>query len=111
MSQPSYYQLHHRLRKVRGRASDQPCRSCGTQAADWAYDKSDPDPLTERTYNGRDVTYSADLERYVPLCKACHYALDNPPRTHCKRGHAYTPSNTYTRPNGRYFCRTQGASK
>jgi len=42
----------------------------------------------------------------------CRWATDHEqrvnkrPRTHCKRGHAFTPENTYVRPNGQRTCRT-----
>jgi hypothetical protein len=100
----SYAAVHQRLRRERGRAADQTC-SCGQPAKAWAYDKTDPEPLTAPAQNGSTVVYSADTQRYVALCHDCHHALDNPRRTHCSRGHEYTPENTYVRPNGRYFCR------
>ncbi len=100
-----YYTIHTRLRRTRGRAAEQPCASCGGQAADWAYDKTDPAPLHAVQYDGRKVIYSADLESYAPLCKPCHVALDSPRPTECPQGHAYTTENTHTRPNGWRYCR------
>lgn len=101
----SYHAVHHRLRRTRGPASAQLC-ACGNRASAWAYDRSDLNELTEWVKGGGKVIYSADLERYQPMCTPCHHTLDHPPRTSCKRGHEYTPENTYIRTNGWYFCKT-----
>lgn len=29
-----------------------------------------------------------------------------PPKTHCRKGHEYTPENTYIQPNGEQICKT-----
>lgn len=72
---PAYRTVHERLYATRGHASGYPCADCGGRARDWAFD----DDLT------RDGTvqcpisgshYSADLSRYVPLCRPCHAQRD-----------------------------------
>lgn len=35
----------------------------------------------------------------------------NAAKTHCKRGHEFTPENTYTPPTGGRFCRTCGRAR
>ena len=40
-------------------------------AAQWAYDGTDPDELTEK-----GLAYSLDVMRYVPMCVPCHTAFD-----------------------------------
>jgi hypothetical protein len=69
----TYSGLHVRLRDQRGGASGHPCQTCGKPAQDWAYDHSDPDELRDP---GTGSPYSTDLERYVPLCHACHIRFD-----------------------------------
>lgn len=105
MSQPSYHQIHQRLKRERGRAAERDCAHCGDQAAHWAYDRKDPDEIKGIAY-GRRVTWSLDRNHYIPLCGPCHRELDRRPGTHCIHGHELTPDNTYTRPNGRPLCRT-----
>lgn len=75
-----YYGAHSRVRGQRGPARDRLCSHCEQkQAIDWAYDHTDPDPRYERLFwNGkvREIPYSPDLNRYVPLCKSCHVTFD-----------------------------------
>lgn len=75
----SYKAVHARLRAALGRASDHECRRCDRKAQDWAYDKSDPNALSEINARGATVKYSADLARYMPLCRSCHTKLDRAP--------------------------------
>ena len=102
----TYAAVHQRLRRRRGRVTDQLCVECSNPAVAWAYDKSDPEELTEVVHGGKRVTYSADLAHYEPLCMGCHHRRDHPQVTHCKRGHEYTIENTYTKPAGGRACRT-----
>jgi hypothetical protein len=67
---------HLRVERARGKARDHACAHCGGQAADWAYDWSDPDALTAPVGS----LYSLDPSHYMPLCKRCHSALDRPHR-------------------------------
>lgn len=74
----SYAAVHMRTRKVRGPASNYACQFCeapAKEAKEWAYDGKDPNELVERV-NGCDVTYSADLAHYIPLCLQCHRRFD-----------------------------------
>jgi hypothetical protein len=77
----TYGAVHVRLRKTRGAAAAHPCQHCGGEATDWAYDRTDPKPLTGLTAQGRPVEYSAELSRYIPLCRPCHSRFDMKPAT------------------------------
>ncbi|WP_186814193.1 hypothetical protein [Pseudonocardia asaccharolytica] len=69
----SYSLLHQRIARERGKACESPCVTCGSKAADWAYDYTDPKPKTdERT----GLLYSLDVARYRPMCKSCHKLHD-----------------------------------
>ncbi|ASR77102.1 hypothetical protein SEA_BONANZA_51 [Rhodococcus phage Bonanza] len=59
----------------RGKASDHDCSVCGSQAAQWAYDHTDPGEKYE-TFGERTVPYSTDVTRYTPLCRGCHLKVD-----------------------------------
>lgn len=74
----TYRAVHKRVQRLRGRASNHPCGNCGKAAEEWAYDHSDPAPLTGATGGRRSTAaeYSADPARYVPLCKPCHSRRD-----------------------------------
>lgn len=74
----TYSGIHNHLRRKHGAAAGRPCTQCGTPAAAWAYDHSDPDELTHLHANGCSVPYSLDCTRYQPLCSSCHYFLDRP---------------------------------
>jgi hypothetical protein len=70
----NYRSAHMRTQRMRGKADLYLCE-CGQRAKDWAYDYTDPDPLTG--LNGKYVmTYSPDVERYTPMCRACHKVFD-----------------------------------
>jgi len=75
----TYAGVHSRLRKFRGRASDQVCVSCGTTAQHWAYDHTDPHPKIDE----RGLPFSPDVNRYQPMCQPCHRRMDaDRTRTH-----------------------------
>jgi hypothetical protein len=78
--------VHLRLGRAKGPADQFPCYIawCDEQAKDWAYDHSDPDPLVSRNRHGRVFEYSADFERYIPLCRSHHSLLDR--ALHCSYG-------------------------
>ena len=70
-----YVQVHFRLRRTKSNASAFSCVDCGAQAAEWAYDHSDPD---ERLHLGK-YAYSTDMDRYSPMCRRCHRRMDCDP--------------------------------
>lgn len=82
-----YQAVHARLRHTRGPARQHRCKECGEQATQWAYDRSDPNELTD-TVDGQTVHYSADLARYEPLCRPCHASRDNGHRMRSVRASA-----------------------
>lgn len=69
--QVGYAAVHARLRRGKGKASAFQCIQCGDQAKDWAYDHTDPDERFDA-----DGPYSLDPDRYHPMCRPCHLALD-----------------------------------
>lgn len=76
-----YMQAHDRVRRSRGKASEHPCQHCMKPAEQWAYDHADPDERSEiqvdRGGEPSTLTYSLDLEHYVPLCIPCHLRFDH----------------------------------
>lgn len=76
-SEPSSWQaVHHRLREQRGNANQFPCAHCGQAAKDWAYDHTDPNVRYGEKGKRKNMPYSIDLMRYIPLCRSCHCGLD-----------------------------------
>lgn len=73
---PSYPAQHHRLRKQRGAASQHCCAflRCGQQAHHWSYDGSGIHSGDEIT-DGKRI-WSANPDRYWPLCRRHHGAFD-----------------------------------
>lgn len=47
--------------------------------------------------------YTRKREDYRMLCRRCHRILDYGNK--CKKGHVYTPDNTYINPKGARICR------
>lgn len=101
----SYRSAHTRLARLRGLARDFDC-ACGSIAAQWSYDGSDPyekHELVTNNWGTRIVSFSCDPNCYQPLCLSCHVARDHGAdilaRTHCRQGHEMTKENTYTRPS------------
>lgn len=70
-----YAQMHLRLAKARGAASQHACHRCGEPAAEWALDHSH-DSIAREERGGRIVPFSRDLNAYVPLCRGCHRRAD-----------------------------------
>lgn len=68
-----YSAIHMRLRAYRGDASERPCSHCGNQAAQWAYDHTDPSPNQDAKSG---LLFSLTLSRYIPLCVSCHKIFD-----------------------------------
>jgi hypothetical protein len=110
----TYWGAHTRNIAAFGKASAHACVSCGGQAAEWAYDGTDPTEIVENVrFQGRTypTPFSRFPEFYMPMCTGCHRALDagarSARRTECVRGHALTPENTYCPPGrGGRDCRT-----
>jgi hypothetical protein len=79
VDRPGYIAAHVRVYRARGRAREHTC-PCGAQAAQWAYDHSDLEPLTEMRRNMKgdfvSLAYSPDPSRYVAMCRSCHVKLD-----------------------------------
>lgn len=71
----TYSAAHQRVRKLRGRASDAPCVDCGAAAAQWSYDRNDPNEKSGE-YQGRPTVYSTDADHYSPRCVPCHKRFD-----------------------------------
>lgn len=113
----AYGLIHSRNRKTRGDAKLLKCVHC----AERGIDKRARDWAKLRDRDGKDVM------DYIPLCRKCHVAFDQPDgagdkslgrrrgeqqraKTHCPHGHEYTPENTYviSRSGGRTArqCRT-----
>lgn len=75
-----YRAAHMRVQAARGHATSYPCvGECGSPAADWAYDNSDPDEVVT-TVNGKPRRYSLDSDRYAPMCRPCHRRFDRTQR-------------------------------
>lgn len=110
----TYRTAHTRVVRLRGLASQHDCVVCGARASEWSYDHTDPAEKQETIQGWRGiewtVSYSADVERYEPLCRLCHIRRDRkggwPRRTHCVNGHRFDAVNTYVRPGGERNCRT-----
>jgi hypothetical protein len=118
----SYNGMHQRIRRLRGRASEQSC-TCGAQAQGWAYMHTDPDAVEGLTPRGRPVRFSLDPEHYQPRCHPCHARMDathasggrrlrsalaeaNASKTACPSGHPYDNLNTRVRKkDGARICR------
>lgn len=77
----AYSTAHARVKATYGAASNHPCILCGEQAHAWSYDHSDPTPLMHQGVglwaNKPPIPYSADPERYDPMCRSCHVKRDS----------------------------------
>lgn len=100
-----YTGAHRRIRKERGKPSDHLCVDCGKSAEEWSYDGDDEE--RHQLMNGTRLAFSLNPSSYSPRCRKCHSRYDDRrrERTHCKRGHEFTPENTYIRPRGTRECR------
>lgn len=72
-AQISYSRLHNILKRTYGPARNYTCASCPSQAAEWSYDWTDPDPRYDVATGSQ---FSLDLTRYQPRCLFCHRKLD-----------------------------------
>lgn len=67
-----YYAAHYRVYDARGKAAQHIC-GCGSRAAHWAYNHTDPQELVDQSSG---FPYSLDVSRYVPMCVSCHRLFD-----------------------------------
>lgn len=76
--QPTYWAVHLRLHRDRGSATNHLCARCLQPADEWAYDHTDPAPLTGPTKPDGSlvVRYSANPDCYQPMCHSCHITMD-----------------------------------
>lgn len=91
-----YRMLHYWVEKQLGKPSH--CVNCET--------------LTAKRYEWANVSgdYLKDISDWERLCTRCHRLIDfqlKPVKPECQSGHAMTPDNTYTSPDGTHrACRT-----
>lgn len=102
----TYRAAHTRASHLWGSATAHPCIGCGADAAEWAYDGTDPTELEELAQGRYPIKYSAWPEFYMPMCHACHRLRDASTRwgarTHFPRcGHPRTVENINWRRNGK----------
>ena len=72
----SYFGMHRRLARDRGKAREQSCADCGRRAEHWSYDGTDPAELHYDPPGKRRLAYSLDQSRYLPRCRSCHNLHD-----------------------------------
>ena len=70
MSEVGYIARHDRVRRARGKATEYRCVRCSAQAVNWAW------------IHGEDP---ADLDSYMPMCRACHMKYDLGPERYPER--------------------------
>lgn len=80
--EPTYVAMHIRVAKARGSAKLQDCILCSEPAQEWAYDGDDPDEVLGFSY-GYWMSFSRDIEHYVPMCVRCHRRHDRDARRKC----------------------------
>lgn len=69
----TYISMRLALGRKRGPASLHMC-ACGRQAREWAYDRLDPNELTDAK-NG--LAFSPHLDHYIALCRECNRGAAN----------------------------------
>jgi hypothetical protein len=80
----TYNSVHAAVSALYGPAKEHPCVGCDGPATQWAYDRSDPDPVIKDGHKlprGRikTIEFSRDLSRYLPMCHSCHRDWDIDP--------------------------------
>jgi hypothetical protein len=68
----TYKDMHARVVRARGRASEHACVDCGKPARHWSYDHADP---AEKSAP-KGWAYSLDVAHYEPRCVPCHKRFD-----------------------------------
>lgn len=72
-----YGAAHERVRADRGDASTHSCIDCGTRAAQWSYDHTDPaEQLDVLQGRHQPIAYSVHPSHYEPRCVPCHKRFD-----------------------------------
>lgn len=74
----TYRQVHGRLKRERGLASNQLCVDCGGPAVEWSFnhDIVDGRDWCWELYQGRWTPYSMLTVHYDPRCVSCHRLYD-----------------------------------
>lgn len=67
----TYAAAHQRLKVSLGPASTYPCVDCGSTAAQWSYNRDDPDEKQDAK-----GPYSLKADHYRPRCVSCHKRFD-----------------------------------
>lgn len=76
----TYNTAHYRVYAARGKAAEQGCVDCGSQAEHWSFTRSCPDSSSDTMpWNGKDVRveYCGHPEHYEARCRSCHTAYDH----------------------------------
>lgn len=99
---PKYATVHIWLRQDKGDPSNLPCHFCGGIAKEWVCIQN----KTKKEYRqGAWVTYSQNLDDYVPGCRSCNCKLDKPAQELCKNGHNdWIPNKNQT--HNKRMCRS-----
>lgn len=71
-AQASYYAIHQRLKRARGRARAHRCTDCSGPASQWSYTRTNGPGHRECEIG----PYSVDLADYDPRCVSCHKKFD-----------------------------------
>lgn len=79
----TYYALHNRVRRVRGKVSAQSCTECQKPARHWAQ------------IHGTDGT--SPYEHYQPMCSSCHAIYDKQGRSLTEEGRQRISATTAQR--------------
>ena len=105
-----YAAAHSRADKVLPRVCAFADETC-SKKLDAAFRHDTPAEFVKRDKLG---VYSAHPEHYMRLCGSHHQRYDHANKarkTHCKRGHEFTPENTYVTSKGWRMCKACGRQR